>query len=242
MTSVHSRFGVSMLLTVMRVVCLTISTGWADREKAPGCTMAQQATKSQASWTTADHSKHAALKKIFRSGSEITAACLSCHSEAAAQFKGTIHWTWIGYTDETGKQLGKAGDSLNSFCIAINNMTDKGCNACHTGWQGKEQGINCLNCHSRSTVKWADAFEERTSLIQDDLTAKITCESCHGATSHEKGHKANDHTDKVACQSFHIPEFAGFCPPKYPGIGQGPANARTANLTKKKARWAPSIT
>jgi octaheme c-type cytochrome (tetrathionate reductase family) len=302
-------------------VSLMISNGWAtattETDQAMGRTMAQQATKSQALWTTADHSKHAALKKVFRSGPEITTACLSCHSEAAAQFEQTIHWTWIGYTDENGKQLGKAGDSLNNFCIATNKMADQGCNSCHTGWKGKEQGINCLNCHSQSVVNWTEsfddyntfadsddpeekqiatelqaeiqaaaqnislptrqncgschfkggggdgvkhgdldssltkpnkaldvhmgtdgqdfqctrchttvnhrvagriyskpAFEERTSLIQDDLTAKITCESCHGATPHEAGHKANDHTDKVACQSCHIPAFARVLPTK----------------------------
>jgi octaheme c-type cytochrome (tetrathionate reductase family) len=290
----------------------TIASGWAienkEQDQAMGLTLAQQATKSQALWTTADHSKHAALQKVFRSGPEITAACLSCHSEAAAQFEQTIHWTWIGYTDENGKQLGKAGDSLNNFCIATNKMSDQGCNSCHTGWKAKEQGINCLNCHSQSVINWTESFEdyssfadsddpeekqiatelhisrptrqncgschfkggggdgvkhgdldssltkpnkaldvhmgmdgqdfqctrchttvnhhvagriyskpafkERTSLIEDDLTAKITCESCHGATPHEAGHKANDHTDKVACQSCHIPAFARVLPTK----------------------------
>ena len=309
------------LFLIILSITLISSTGWASETEeamqAPGRTLAQQATKSQAHWTTADHSKHAALKKEFRSGPEITAACLSCHSDAEMQFKETIHWTWIGYTDESGKQLGKAGDSINNFCIATNKMADKGCSSCHTGWNGKEQGINCLNCHSQKKVNWGEAFEDynafvgsedpdekeiadelqgqiqaaaqdiglptrqncgechfkggggdgvkhgdldtsltnpnksldvhmgvdgqnfqctrchttvkhhvagriyskpafeqRTSLIQDDLTAKITCESCHSATPHEMGHKANDHTDKVACQSCHIPEFARVLPTK----------------------------
>jgi octaheme c-type cytochrome (tetrathionate reductase family) len=309
------------LILMILSITLGAAMGWASETEealqAPGRTLAQQATKTQAHWTTADHSKHAALKKVFRSGPEITAACLSCHSDAEMQFKETIHWTWIGYTDENGKQLGKAGDSLNNFCISTNKMADKGCAACHTGWKGKEQGINCLNCHSRKKVNWGEAFEDynafidsddpdekeiadelqgqiqaaaqdiglptrqncgechfkggggdgvkhgdldtsltnpnkaldvhmgvdgqnfqctrchttvkhhvagriyskpafeqRTSLIQDDLTAKITCESCHSATPHEIGHKANDHTDKVACQSCHIPEFARVLPTK----------------------------
>jgi octaheme c-type cytochrome (tetrathionate reductase family) len=279
--------------------------------------MAQQATKTQTLWTTTDHSKHKALQKTFSSGQEITQACLSCHSEAEQQFKQTIHWTWVGHTDENGKQLGKAGDSLNNFCLSTNRMEDKGCSACHTGWQAKSQGVNCLACHSSKKVSWSEAFEdytafsesddpeeldiareiqteiqtaaqsigrptrqncgechfkggggdgvkhgdldtsltkpnkaldvhmgvdgqnfnctrchttvqhhvagriyskpaytERKSLIENDLTAKITCESCHSSTPHEEGHKANDHTDIVACQSCHIPEFARVLPTK----------------------------
>jgi octaheme c-type cytochrome (tetrathionate reductase family) len=289
----------------------------ALEDQAPGRTMARQATKDQAPWTTSDHTKHRVLQQNFETGQQITDACLTCHSEAQKQFQKTIHWTWIGHTDENGKQLGKAGDSLNNFCIATNKMQDKGCSSCHTGWQGKQQGVNCLLCHSAKKVNWSEAFEdyqafagsrdpeelaiadeiqmeiqsaaqnigrptrhncgechfkggggdgvkhgdldtslskpsktldvhmgvdgqnfgcirchttvqhhvagriyskpaytERKSLMENDLTAKITCESCHGATPHEKGHKANDHTDKVACQSCHIPEFARVLPTK----------------------------
>ena len=286
-------------------------------DPAPGRTMARQATKAQMAWTTSDHAKHPALKQKFTQGREITQACLSCHSEAEAQFKQTIHWTWIGHTDGDGKQLGKAGDSLNNFCLSTNKMNDKGCASCHTGWQGKQQGVNCLVCHSRKKMNWEEAFDDyrafsesddpeeveiaeeiqaeiqaaastigrptrqncgechfkggggdgvkhgdldsslskpnktldvhmgvdgqdftcirchttvqhhiagriyskpaytdRKSLIENDLTAKITCESCHGGTPHKNSHKANDHTDKVACQSCHIPEFARVLPTK----------------------------
>lgn len=310
----------TVVTILLAVVLLWLPVGAAVTDgdpQAPGRTMAQQATREQAPWTTTNHGKHAALQKNFSNGNEITAACLSCHSEAAEQFKQTIHWTWIGDTDEGGRHLGKAGDSLNNFCLSTNKMNDKGCSACHPGWNGKSEGINCLNCHSQKKVSWSEVFEdynafsqsddpeekqialelqkeiqaaaqdigrptrqncgechfkggggdgvkhgdldtsltkpnksldvhmgvdgqnfectrchttvqhhvagriytkpaytERKSLIQDDLTAKITCESCHSGTPHEKGHKANDHTDKVACQSCHIPEFARVLPTK----------------------------
>ena len=40
--------------------------------------------------------------------------------------------------------------------------------------------------------------------------SRATCESCHGLTPHpETNHpKLNDHTDKVACTTCHVPEFA----------------------------------
>ncbi|MDP3132324.1 MAG: hypothetical protein Q8M78_05235, partial [Burkholderiaceae bacterium] len=48
-----------------------------------------------ADWkTTADHSKFKELKGPFKSGSEVTKACLGCHTEAAKQVMDTRHWTW----------------------------------------------------------------------------------------------------------------------------------------------------
>jgi hypothetical protein len=46
------------------------------------------------------------------------------------------------------------------------------------------------------------------------MASKIMCESCHSATPHKEGEKPNDHTDKVACQSCHIPEYARVNPTK----------------------------
>jgi hypothetical protein len=280
--------------------------------------MAQQATKDQKVWITTDHRKIAALKRDFQSGPEITQACLSCHSEAAAQFHETIHWNWMGAIDGD-KRLGKAGDSLNNFCISSNNMQDPQCLNCHPSWnaEGKKGEVNCLVCHGQKEINWSESFEDlkafaassdpsekeianelkanikdaaqsvglptrkncgschfkggggdgvkhgdldssitlpnkaldvhmgvdgqnfqctrchttslhniagriytkpaatdRKSLIQDDLIAKITCESCHSSTPHKSGSKANDHTDVVACQSCHIPDFARVNPTK----------------------------
>ncbi|MGP1679689.1 MAG: tetrathionate reductase family octaheme c-type cytochrome, partial [Burkholderiales bacterium] len=39
-------------------------------------------------------------------------------------------------------------------------------------------------------------------------TNPTTCQACHGQTPHKKIAKLNDHTDKVACQTCHIPAFA----------------------------------
>lgn len=86
-----------------------------DENQAPGRTMAQQATKEKQIWITADHSKHAVLQNEFKSGPEVTKACLSCHSEAAAQFHKTIHWTWMDPSTEDNLKLGKGGLSINNF-------------------------------------------------------------------------------------------------------------------------------
>ena len=82
------------------------------------------------------------------------------------------------------------------------------------------QNFNCTRCHTTvlhnvaGRIYSKPAATDRKSLIENDLTPKITCESCHSSTPHEPGHKANDHTDKVACQSCHIPTFARVNPTK----------------------------
>ncbi len=288
-----------------------------DGEQAPGRTMAQQATKEKKLWVTVNHGNVKALKQKFTSGPEVTQACLSCHSEAENQFQKTIHWTWQAGHDRNGAIIGKAGHSLNNFCISGNMNQDKGCLSCHPGWGSKTESINCLVCHGQTDINWEEsftdyqafsesddpeeleiaeeisgdiqaavvdisrptrkncgschfyggggdgvkhgdldsslakpnkqldvhmgtdgqnfectrchttslhniagriytqpAFTDRKSLIEDDLTSKITCESCHSAKPHKAGSKANDHTDKVACQSCHIPSFARVNPTK----------------------------
>ncbi len=307
---------VAILLVCWSLVpTLFAATETADQ--APGRTMAQQATKDKEIWITTDHTKLEALKKPFGSGPEVTEACLSCHSEAASQFHETIHWTWLAHKNDNGAQMGKAGLSINNFCISANGMDDKGCMSCHPGWGSKMEAVNCLVCHGKKQINWEEAFEDfgafsmeadddskelaaeiqgeiqaavqlvgrptrgncggchfkggggdgvkhgdldtsltkpnkaldvhmgtdgqnfdcvrchtttshnvagriytapaythRKSLIEDDLTSKITCESCHSSTPHKKGSKANDHADKVACQSCHIPTFARVNPTK----------------------------
>jgi octaheme c-type cytochrome (tetrathionate reductase family) len=171
-------------------------------EDPPGITLARQAIKDTATWSTTDHSKHKILQQNFTSGSDITKACLSCHSEVDSQIHKTVHWTWLANGAENGKQYGKAGDSVNNFCISTNNMNDKGCTSCHIGWNGKEEQINCLVCHGQKNVKWKETFDdlayfkeegdpesiEMADELQDDLQKAVVsiarptrknCGSCH---------------------------------------------------------------
>ena len=296
----------------------TVAVAGSEEKQAPGRIMAQQATKSKKLWWTTDHSKHEALQKDFTSGDELTRACISCHSEAEKQFHKTIHWTWLADPSDKERQYGKAGNSLNNFCISTNKTDDIGCLSCHPGWgKSKESRVNCLVCHSQKDMNFDEAISDirgflkegdeeskeiareiqaelrdaaqnlrlparkncgschfyggggdgvkhgdldtslakpsktldvhmgvdgqnftctrchttslhnisgrvytqpaamdRKSLVEDDLTHKITCESCHTAQPHKSGKKMNEHTDKVACQSCHIPYFARVNPTK----------------------------
>lgn len=299
-------------------VIMSVTGAWADGandDAAPGISLAQKTGMLDKVWNTTDHSKHAALNGSFAAGPEITKACLSCHNEAEAQIHKSIHWTWAG--ENPPGEYGKARYSVNNFCISANKMGDKGCLSCHPGWNGQEDGVNCLVCHGKKKLNWNEAFDDlnyfggeddpesqemaadirkdiqlavtdigrptrencgdchfkggggdgvkhgdldtsltkprksldvhmgvdgqnfdcvrchttrshniagrvytapaatdRKSLIEDDLSTKITCESCHSATPHKTTSKANDHTDRVACQSCHIPKFARVNPTK----------------------------
>ena len=302
---------------LMLIPPIAFATG-SNEEQAPGRTMAQQATKSKKLWRTTDHAKHEILQKDFKSGEELTQACISCHSEAEKQFHKTIHWTWLADPSDKDREYGKAGNSLNNYCISTNKTRDAGCLSCHPGWgTSTESPVNCLVCHSQTSMNFDEAMTdiqgfleegdeeskeiaseiqaelrdaaqdiglparkncgschfyggggdgvkhgdldtslakpsktldvhmgvdgqnftctrchtttlhnisgrvytrpaatERKSLVEDDLTTKITCESCHTAEPHKDGKKMNEHTDKVACQSCHIAEFARVNPTK----------------------------
>ncbi|GAB4360543.1 MAG: tetrathionate reductase family octaheme c-type cytochrome [Gammaproteobacteria bacterium] len=103
--------------------------------------------------TTADHTKFEELQKPFRSGPEVTAACLECHTEAAKQIHKTKHWSWEYINPKTQQKLGKK-HVINNFCTSINS-NQAFCTACHIGYGWKddsfdftrEEAVDCLVCH-----------------------------------------------------------------------------------------------
>ncbi len=80
-------------------------------------------------------------------------------------------------------------------------------------------GLNftCETCHISNQHKVAgsrynlNAHDEGDTGLPGMRRDVATCESCHTDTPHAAtliGLKLNDHTDRVACQTCHIPEFA----------------------------------
>ncbi|HEY0845556.1 MAG TPA: tetrathionate reductase family octaheme c-type cytochrome [Noviherbaspirillum sp.] len=77
----------------------------------------------------------------------------------------------------------------------------------------------CGACHKGSSHDVVGSRYTPTAMDKDgahirgkaDGTNSATCQSCHGQTPHKgdrKAGKLNDHTDKVACQTCHIPAMA----------------------------------
>ena len=103
--------------------------------------------------STADHRKFEQLKVKFKTGPEVTKACLKCHVNAARQIHQTKHWRWEYKNPDTGQLLGKR-HVVNNFCIsAAPNIAS--CTKCHIGYGWKddsfdfasEENVDCLVCH-----------------------------------------------------------------------------------------------
>lgn len=75
---------------------------------------------------------------------------------------------------------------------------DFSCSDCHTTWGHSVSG-------SRYQVNAKDTLGIDTPGHTD--LSRASCESCHGDQPHTKT-KLNDHVDKLACQTCHVPAFA----------------------------------
>ncbi len=79
-----------------------------------------------------------------------------------------------------------------------------------------EKGLNfsCVTCHatrghvvSGSRYQLAAADKGPAHIRGKDDANPASCQSCHGNKPHPAA-RLNNHTDKLACQTCHIPEFA----------------------------------
>jgi len=207
------------LLATTLVSGAALASPAAAATSGPG-TKSEWGVASSPSRSTADHSKFKELQGPFKSGSEVTKACLSCHTEAAKQVMGTRHWTWEYTNPDTGQQLGKK-TMLNSFCIG-DRSNEAFCQSCHVGYGWKddkfdffdESKVDCLVCHQTGGYRKPPGMAgevpvERTELPPGsgrfidpvDLamvaqhigkTSTNTCGSCHYAGGGGDGVKHGD--------------------------------------------------
>lgn len=106
--------------------------------------------------TTTDHSKLEALQGPFKTGPEVTKACLSCHNTAGHQVMNSIHWQWEATSPTTGKKLGKKW-AANNFCGSVLSNEPR-CTSCHAGYGWTDKGydftnqdnVDCLACHDNT--------------------------------------------------------------------------------------------
>ena len=155
--------------------------------------------------STADHRLFDLLDGPFETGPQVTKACLTCHTEAAAQVHGSTHWTWTYQQPETGQTLGKR-HVINNLTMGIAGNYER-CTSCHVGygWSdsdfdfGAEENVDCLVCHDTTGKYVKHPTGAGHPLIEDmkmsgklikapDLsliarhvgpTSRATCGSCH---------------------------------------------------------------
>ena len=147
-----------------------------------------------ASKSTADHSQFKELDKNFKTGPQVTQACLSCHTEAAKQVHKTKHWTWEFLNPENQQRLGKK-NVLNNFCITPQSNFAY-CTACHVGYGWKdddfdftaEENVDCLVCHDTTGTYSkppglaghpAKVVKLKTVAQNVGKTSRDTCGACH---------------------------------------------------------------
>ena len=111
--------------------------------------------------SAADQPSHADhVKGPFKTGPEVTRACLACHEEHAKDFMKTVHWTWSAPQTRNGKavDLGKK-NAINNFCLALPSNEPR-CTSCHAGYGWKDasfdfsqaEQVDCLVCHDTTGI------------------------------------------------------------------------------------------
>jgi len=110
------------------------------------------------------HTDHADIVQgPFKTGSEVTVACLECHEDAASQIMQTSHWTWESDPVEVPWRKGPVTigkkNQINNFCIGTQGNQQK-CMTCHIGygWEDENfdfqnaENVDCLACHADSNL------------------------------------------------------------------------------------------
>ncbi|GAB4426871.1 MAG: tetrathionate reductase family octaheme c-type cytochrome [Anaerolineales bacterium] len=138
---------IAFVLAGLALVLVVAGVAWSD-----------QAVAAPRAQEGVDHSVFPQLAGPFEKPQEITAACLTCHPNAAQDVMATVHWTWE-YTDPvTGQQLGK-NNVVNNYCIAMPSNEPR-CTSCHIGYGYAnkefdftvETNVDCLACHADTAV------------------------------------------------------------------------------------------
>ncbi|MDP2400568.1 MAG: tetrathionate reductase family octaheme c-type cytochrome, partial [Actinomycetota bacterium] len=106
--------------------------------------------------SSVDHAKFSVLQQAFKRPQDLTAACLSCHTERDKEIMVTAHWTWLREVVRPNGEkmfIGKK-NVPNNFCTgALGN--NGSCMKCHIGygWADKSfdfnepTNIDCIVCH-----------------------------------------------------------------------------------------------
>lgn len=143
-----------------------------------------------------DH--HDIVKGPFKTGQDVTRACLACHKDAASEVMRTTHWTWHSKPvtvpwRKASVTIGKI-NQINNFCIGTQG-NENSCMACHAGYgweagkaaqQADPENVDCLACHADPATYGKGSFGNPTNSV--DLlaaarsvraTTRENCGKCH---------------------------------------------------------------
>lgn len=147
-----------------------------------------------------DHGKMPVLQQDFKNPHEITAACLSCHTERGHELMGSAHFNWEREAFIPGRGVTYLGKKnlLNNFCTGVQS-NEGSCMKCHAGYGWKDKSfdfsnpfnIDCIVCHDNTgtyqkaggsagyPVMGADGPDFKAILSSVGLPKSENCGSCH---------------------------------------------------------------
>ncbi len=147
-----------------------------------------------------DHAAMEILQQDFDNPHEITAACLSCHTERGKEVMQSAHWNWEREAYIPGRGVTYLGKKnlINNFCTGIFS-NEASCNRCHIGYGWKDKtfdfanqfNIDCLVCHDNSgtyekargqagyPVMGEDGPDFKPILASVGRPKRENCGSCH---------------------------------------------------------------
>jgi hypothetical protein len=150
-----------------------------------------------------------------------TVDCLVCHAE---NYDWSKRATLI--KDSTGIHWGE--DMSLKAALSITKTPDnEACLRCHehsfsndykrgTPYTPEndvhaEAGLKCVTCHITEHHKIAKGMFESDMVANDLPNVDVSCSNCHGDSPHQGGigKTLNEHIDKIACQTCHIPKVSG---------------------------------
>jgi len=142
-----------------------------------------------------DHTKFDDLKGPFAQPQDVTAACISCHTERHLEVMRSSHWNWERTEYIPGQGIRKVGKKnvLNNFCIGISG-NEQSCNRCHIGYGYGDASfdfqnpydVDCLACHDNSNLYMKanagmpDAGVDLSEVAQHvGKPTRTNCGTCH---------------------------------------------------------------
>jgi octaheme c-type cytochrome (tetrathionate reductase family) len=156
------------------------------------------------------------VKGDFKTGQDVTRACLACHKDAAAEMMKTTHWTWeskavkVPWREEP-VTIGKI-NQINNFCIGTQGNENK-CTSCHVGYgweagkvaqQANPENVDCLVCHADPGSYGKGLFgnpSEAVDLLAAAKSVRATtrenCGKCHFDGGGGNGVKHGDLDDSL---------------------------------------------
>jgi hypothetical protein len=129
--------------------------------------------------------------------------CLRCHQH---NFGGDL------YVDEEGEEFMQSQLNLGHDMPRIAHPGSKRGTPYSPSWDvHAAAGLDCIDCHETEGHLIAKGQHTTTMMTNDLPAVDVSCTNCHGNEPHTGDYEGadfyNEHIDRVACQTCHIPSL-----------------------------------